>query len=76
MMWVRVCPYVCLSVCLYSVCVCGVRVMMWVRVCPYVCLSVCLYSVCVCGGESYDVGEGLSIRMSVCLSVQCMCVWG
>jgi len=58
----------CLSVCTVYVCV-GVRVMMWVRVCPYVCLSVCLYSVCVCGGESYDVGEGLSVRMSVCLSV-------
>jgi len=46
-----------------------VRVMVWARVCPYICLSVCLYSVCVCEGESYDVGEGLSVRMSVCLSV-------
>ena len=54
-MYVCVCMYVCLYVCMF-VCVClyvCVSVCMYVCVSVYVCLSVCMY-VCVCVCKTYS----------------------
>ena len=86
---VRMCPGVCLSVCLFlnvhllSLCVCGVCVRVCVRVCVFyvcvVCVCVCecvcaCVCVCVCARVCMRVGVCAHVCVYACMMSVCMYV--